>query len=409
MLLFWRIRYLDSRDKQFNDRDLWLDTGTLDPTLKAQVELCHDLDEHGQRRGMLRHRHLFKEERHSDAELKEKYLRCGRFSCVSIHEYFEDENCNVLPSKRMAEILTGSPTAIMLPPGVKQYDIDFRLADKRPILIDQISINTDQLNVLGYCARDLNEMMTSSFLKEGPGTLTGSSNSAPLIQTAVSDEEIRSFVTIFRRLYMENEPANFMKAIAVFGDVVAGFPLANYVKGIAGEYVSDLGEKPDFVPFIGNDKVAFTRKRLIDVFLYTQYAHQPDERRTRQYQECLASVGGRSSILTWLFLSEMWQCALHMSNAGGIAAHVLERYCKHHGVSSGVLPSVGSINPQIGALEKKEARRARLLREKTEELSMLIWQKNGRPEGGPSQYLQQARQELDGATHAGDQCREVAQ
>jgi hypothetical protein len=26
MLLFWRIRYLDTRDKAFKDRDLWLDT-----------------------------------------------------------------------------------------------------------------------------------------------------------------------------------------------------------------------------------------------------------------------------------------------------------------------------------------------------------------------------------------------
>jgi hypothetical protein len=30
MLLFSRIRYLDTRDKQFRDRDVWLETNDLD-------------------------------------------------------------------------------------------------------------------------------------------------------------------------------------------------------------------------------------------------------------------------------------------------------------------------------------------------------------------------------------------
>ena len=53
MILFWRIRYLDTHEKQFKDRDLWLDTGTLDDTTKVAVELACELKDIGHRRDML--------------------------------------------------------------------------------------------------------------------------------------------------------------------------------------------------------------------------------------------------------------------------------------------------------------------------------------------------------------------
>ena len=39
MILFWKIRYLDRTDKQFKNRNLSLDTKTLDVATKAAVEL----------------------------------------------------------------------------------------------------------------------------------------------------------------------------------------------------------------------------------------------------------------------------------------------------------------------------------------------------------------------------------
>jgi hypothetical protein len=37
MILFWRVRYLDYQEKNFKDRDLWLDTAILDSVTKAAV------------------------------------------------------------------------------------------------------------------------------------------------------------------------------------------------------------------------------------------------------------------------------------------------------------------------------------------------------------------------------------
>ena len=48
MLLFWRIKYLDSRDRQFKDRDLTLDTTTLDAVDRAAIEaICGAWRLHG--------------------------------------------------------------------------------------------------------------------------------------------------------------------------------------------------------------------------------------------------------------------------------------------------------------------------------------------------------------------------
>jgi len=381
MLLFWRIRYLDSRDKKFEDRDLWLDTDTIEPVAKAAVEAIHDLKDSRSRRKMLRYRHLFRE-RTSSISLSE-YL-CGHndsISTIFILDYFEDEN--------------GKELTNIFPPGTKRHDMEFALADKRPIPLDKVSLSKDYLNILGYFTRDLREMLSSAFYKNGPGQLThfSGSSSSPTLRTAVTDEEIRSFVTIFRRLYMKNEPGNFLKAVAVFGEALQEHPLANWIKGIAGEYEKELSEKPDTMP-IPRDRVTFSRKCLIDVFLYTKYAHQPDKNRERQFIEYLAAVGNQNPLLTWTFLTELWMCSLHMRNAGVYIADFFDRYCQYYKISPPILASVSSDNPGIGTLEKKQDREERILKEKAEELSQSLWAAAGNPAGGPGQFIDQALEQL---------------
>ena len=397
MLVFWKIRYLDARDKKFKDRNLWLDTGSLDPVTKAAVELCNEVKDSGSGRNMLRYRHLFREYDYSRTELNERFRRHGSMSSVCLPDYAEDENGNELTNKQMAVILTGNPNANMFAAGAKQHDIDYVLADRRPVPIDQISLCQEQLNVLGYFDRDLREMLASAFYRDGPGTLTRCGDKFPRLQTAVTDEEISSFVMIFRRLYMKSEPAGFLKAVSLFSNVIEDYPLCGWIKGVGGQYEKELAKKPDFVPFAGGENCCFSRKRLIDVFLYTQYAHQPDERRARQFQECLASVGGRRPLLMWLFLTELRTCSLHMRNAGVIIADFYDRYCQYHKVSCDVIMSMCSNNPGIGTLEKKESRQARILREKAEELAMTIWKNSGRPEGGPTHFINQALEQLKAA------------
>jgi hypothetical protein len=231
---------------------------------------------------MLHYRHLFKDIQLTEDTFQTLCERHGGIRSLFIPDYFEDETGKELTSRQMATVLTGNPDSILLPPGAKQYDIDYILSDKRPIPIDQVTLSQEQLNVLGYFARDLRELLTSTLYKDGPGIITGYAGNINVLKTAASDEEIRSFVTIFRRLYMEKEPANFVKVLGLFHNIAHGYPLGQWVQGISNEYQEGLKESPECIPMCGLGKLPFSRKRLIDVFLYTQYAHQPDGRRTQQ-------------------------------------------------------------------------------------------------------------------------------
>jgi len=394
MLLFWRIRYLDSRDRTFKDRDLWLETDTLDPATRVATELCAQLQDSGREREWLHYRNLFRQEKLTAEEVNERWRRHGGMASVLMHDYFEDENGQELSPKRMGEIVSGSPDAIMFPPGARQHDINYAISDKRPIPVDQITLSPDDLRILGYFVRDLREMLSSAFFEDGPGRLTSVDRANPVLETGVTDEEIRSFVMIFRRLYMKGDPAGFLKAVEVFAGVTQGYPLAQWIAGIGAQYNAKLERPPDLIPCVGGENLTFTHKRLIDVFLYTKYLHQPKPERTRQFQECLAAVGGREPLLTWLFLVTMWECSLHMRNAGVIIADFFDRYRQVHGDAGNVLVSVARVNPGIGRVEKRADRERRLVDEAVTRLAEQFWEEAGRPACGPSGFEEIASRSL---------------
>ncbi|MCA9112099.1 MAG: DUF2934 domain-containing protein [Planctomycetaceae bacterium] len=401
MLIFWRIRYLDRAARQFNDRDLFLDTSTLPPAQRGAVELLVESEDTHNERELLKFRTLFREESATDWS-DERISAAGEFKGISLLDYFEDENGNELTHAEMGPILTGSPTAVLVPSGAKQHNIDYMLSENRPVPVAEVALSDDEVRLFGYFVRDLHELQDSALMKDGPGKVSRGGNLPPLtnddyhFETAVSDDEIRSFITIFRRLYMAIEPANFLKSVALFDKILDDHPLGKLATGMAGEYEKRLKSVPDFCQRRTDTSVTFTTKRLIDVFLYTQYAHQPDERRQRQFKECLQQVGGQSNFLTWQFLTEVWCCALEIGNAGRIIAQWFSRYCDHHCVAPDVLNSLRTEISGLGSAEKKEVREARLFQEKVEELAMELWREAGEPEGGPVQFRLLAQEQLKG-------------
>jgi hypothetical protein len=395
MILFWRVRYLDSRDKTFKDRDLYLETTTLSPARKAAVELCHELHNFKPDRKMLKYREHFVEKDYSTNEVA-KLAELDGYGGVSFRsDYFEDETGKEITRNQIAAVLSGNPNVVSLHSGASQDDVGYILSEPKPIEIGKLTISAGDLESLAYFVRDLNELEGSALFAEGPGQLKGVMDAESSYHSAVSGEEISSVVTTFRRLYIEGEPHNFMKSVELFARVVGDYPLVKWVEGVANEHFAKRSMKPDFVPLIGHENWTFTRKRLIDVFIYTKYAHQPDERRTKQYAECLKQVGGSEQVLTWLFVCTVWHAVIDMLNAGRVIRKVYQAYCRQHGLAPKILDSVSKENPGIGTLEKKQQARQRLTTKKIEELAKALWEENGRPKGGFEQFLEQARKELD--------------
>ncbi|MGD0516770.1 MAG: hypothetical protein ABSA26_04475, partial [Thermoguttaceae bacterium] len=312
-----------------------------------------------------------------------------------IPDYFEDENGNELTLKQMAVILTGNPEAIMFPSGVRQHDIDYMLSEYRPIPLDKILILPDSLEILGYFVRDFKEMEASAFFnEEGGGTLGGSSFGGPVLRTAVSDEEVRSFIMIFRRLCITNERFTFWKARNIFNQYLRDYPLAKWVKGAAKQYQKYLNKVPSENPFVAQCTFPLTRKELFETYFYTHYVHQPDEKHEQLFQKCLDALDNKLPVLTWLFLTELWYCGHKMACVAQVITGVYDRYCRCHHVSPNILKSISECNPGMGILEKKYEQRDRIVQKKCEELALSLWNANGCPEGGPDQFLDQAKQRL---------------
>ena len=399
MLIFWRIRYLDRADNQFKDRDLVLDTNTLPPAKRAAVELLIEAKDRRSQCELLKFRSLFTEEPFGNVDMA-RINAAGGGNSFSLTDYFEDETGKEITLAEMGPIVTGSPTAVLVPYGAKQHDIDYMFAEPKPIPVGEVALSSTEIRLLGYFVRDFQELRDSALLKDGSGTISKGGTLPVLVngdyhhQTAVTDDEIRSFMTIFRRLYMAKEPSNFLKAAEVFEKCLGDHPLGKWVKGASVEYEAHLEAMPEFRPFMQGTTLTFNVKRLIDVFLYTQYAHQPDDKRQRQFTECLQQVDGKRNFLTWLFLTEVWQCGLEIGSAGRVIADWFKRYCDHHRITPDVLSSLRTEHTGLGTAEKEEVRKARLFREKVEELELELWKQAGKPEGGPVQYRMLAQEQL---------------
>jgi hypothetical protein len=193
---------------------------------------------------------------------------------------------------------------------------------------------------------------------------------------------------------MKNERFNFRKAAKLVSDTLDSYPIGKWIQGAVEKYEQKLDGRPDLIPFLESHSPVFSRKHLIDVYLYTRYAHQPSEDRERQYRECLAAVGSQREVLTWLFLTAIWECTVAMMESGRVIVGYFSRYCEHHGVTPDILDSILRDNPGVGAAEKQEARTERLLGEKAEELAKAMWESKGRPDGGYLQFVDEARERL---------------
>lgn len=363
MMIFWRIPILGPTMTRVGNRDLWIDTRTLEPIARAQVELWCESDDRERQIGASKFRSLFTDTKPDGPD------SCSERGFV-IRDYFED--------------VEGRPIWLH---GQSAEEVQPRHVE--PVQ----KVSTSDLQLLGDFVRDYGELASSSLFEEGPGRLSWSGTSSPTLETAVNDEEIRSFVTVFRRLYIDKEPANFAKAAEVY--YRNRWPMFHFVQSQADQFAKELQEPPEVPALVSKGMVSFCRKRLLDVFIYTRFAHQPSASRTRQYHECLEEVGGEASVLFWLFLNQAWAASLLIANAGKVIAHAFGDYCMLCNEAPPTLQTPGRDHPGIGAMEKALAQRERRLHEKAAQLAATLH--GGTPESQSQDRIREARALIEGS------------
>lgn len=394
MLLFWRIRYFDRRDMEFKNRDLYLDTSTLKPKERIAVEAIREMRHLGREHEILRYRHLFIESpsyieslhKESPLAIIDKY---GRYDSFGLLNYFENEIGEPISLDEIGSIKFGTTNLISIPPGVNSRDVYLSVSASTPFQFEMISLTDDQLRILSIFLHDINEMLKSAFMEEGPGSITYVPGEAPILTTSVSAEEISSYVIVFRRIYMKNEPANFFKAVNAFCAGVGKHPLVDSIRTFERDY-RDLLESYANGDFCLSRPCQFHNKRLIDIFLNTQYAHQPRPDKEQQFMKALDEAGS-IDVLKSLFLDILYNLSILVTNAGKGMALFYYQYCQYHKIDPNKFHSLSNKPFGIGHEPKLSEKMKAILERKATELAEVLWAEAGKPPSGQACFLDKAK------------------
>lgn len=337
MNLFLKIKYFDRNDKKWKDRELYLNTECLDPIKKFEIEFLIENKLLNIDRTILKYRHLF-------TDKPKDYSPNGIFIGSCLCDYFENE---------LGEEITGFHK--------EKHNIELPITPK--------SITPDEIKSFFYFIRDVKELTDSSFIMNASNSILVCTPQFKL-KTAVNKEEIRSVLTIFRRLYLKKERAEFTKIASKFAELLDSLTLHKWIKGIIIKYENQLNSKIN-PKFIINQKftINFNPKLLIDVFFYTQFHHQPCQKREEQYKKCLKEVNQNEDVLAYLFLTEILTISTYFENLWRIINPWFLTYCNQNQIKPDTIDSFGTQLHGIGTVEKNEDRSKRILDKKIKQLT----------------------------------------
>lgn len=396
MIIAWRVLCFDRQTRQDSEKWLHLDTRTLPPVQQAAVELTMDTREYNDR-SMVKFRNLFAYTPDLEGKWGDGRVRS---TTLHVHDYLEDEHGKEISHRERVEIVTGKKGFVLVPQGAKQHDIDYMLSERQPFDFAATTLDDKQIDQFRYFIRDLDEMKASAFLREGSGTISIplENRSAAVLETAVSSEEIAAFIQTFRRLYMTEEPANFIATANTFVRFVRPHPVAKYVDACKTEFTKFLTSivKPR-CPV--EKQVTFTVQKLLNAHIYTGYAHQPKGKKWKEdenYIACLNEVGNVPDVLMFLFLGNVELCAKQISAAGKMIKTWFEAWEKHHVPQRPFVDSFGKVHTGLGSAETRDEKIKRVFAEKVQALAKKLWEQNGSPMGGHLPFMEQAMSALKG-------------
>ena len=307
MIVRWNVWCFSRANKDFFNRSLVLDTASLDPIARSRVEMCLEHQD-SQDRAILKYRHLFNE---GDLPSYEGEPWHDSFKCFSILDYFEDEDGKEITPTECAQIKTGNENVVAIPPHYRPHDIALCLSDNSPLPDkpeDHIHVSQADIDTLAYFVKDVAELKGNAFYGSPPEL-----HSVGGIYTVstIPVEHIVSFVTIFRRLYMQKERGNYNNACTVYARHYLNKRLTDWITAERRLYNKFLAAKARRMIMIGGEK-SFTNRVLIDTMLTVRFAHQPKDDLHPQYEACLQEAGDPPR-LEWMFYQAIHEAALYYS------------------------------------------------------------------------------------------------
>jgi hypothetical protein len=340
-------------------------------------------------REILHYRHLFQP---IVEPIQESWIADGSHDnerLVTVYDYAEDAEDKEISFTEMARAVTGNPDVLVVPPGMRSHDIQlYYLAKNTPLPpnpLDQIHLTQQEIDTLAYFLRDATELKRERFYCNPPSF--HAQGDQQWVET-IAVENIRSFVIVFRRMYMDGEPGNYAKACDVYTKHFLNKRITDWISAEKRLYEQFLCGRASLFPGLG-PPYSVENKPLIDAFLYTKFVHQPQERRIKQFQTFLQEVGNADR-MEFACYNAMLELTRYYSRLQWVLANELPGYLNH----TGAKPSFDS-PPFVneggrGSRLTKEELEARQLHDRAEKLGYELWTKDGKPDGELPQYVVRA-------------------
>lgn len=403
MIFFWKIRYFDRGDKEFKDRCLYLDPETIPIQDLACIEFLSETRKHNWDRKILKFRHLFREvSKNERKKLWHKHCSSG-IETILLDDYVEDEDGNVIALQEALRIKYGNPNLVLVPQGMSKHLFKYLNAPDPAFDISQITLSEKEIDAFLAFSRDYNELKDSTFRKDFSSLSLHVENEIYDIRSSFTDEDIRAFVAIFRRLYKanDNDPGHYENVCKVYQEKIQ-HPSARYLEVECNKFQSlkesTLEKSPDNSVLLSpiRELISFGQinelsvEKFLDTIIYTRYLHQPKKSRKELYQTILNSIKKeeKEDILNWIFLSLMNSLSLHIINTGGMLEYAINRYLETKNTEMAHIPQMTSLG--IGKKESYEEKKKRIVDKKITELSEALWKQDGNPACGLSGYKKQA-------------------
>ncbi len=318
----------------------------------------------------------------------------GGLHCIAIEDYCEDGDGNGLTIENGIRIVMQNEDLVILPSGTRAHDVALAFTDNSPIPEDPLSyfqFTQSEVNGLALFLRDIKELRQSPFYQRHS---TMHSFGSQLRLETISVDLIRSFIVVFRRLYMtgKHDVGNFRDSCDVY---CARFWNKRLIDWVAEERrLYDEFLHGPAAEFPGTQPVySFSNKRLIDVFLYTRFAHHPDETRTRQLRQMRVEVGSED-LLEFMFYTAVQHAAMIYCNVSQYIAFEMDGYWKVGGLhpTADVTPFCNGADRGV-LLTAEEEVRDRLMK-RAAKLGEELWKNAGSPSNELPQFVQDAIQHL---------------
>ena len=308
MIISWCVRYVDRKTKATNnhyecdieslignsvfkkgERFLYVNTDDLSPKDKIAFDIAiKRYDELKDASYFIKLREFFVEGDYK----KIPNITCVK--CITAHNYFEDEDKRPLTFTQFIAALEDKSERIMtfnrvwvpkdLPENVAR---ELNIAELIKIKESDFNFSEENIETLNtYVTTALKLKNSSLLIQVNPIVLSITGQNFSVVKN-MTDEQFNASLLEFRKLWMQNEPGNFIKTVKILTDKrIVLHPLKNYIAEVKKQYDAILGKTVSINETTGivfsktfmNPSWLPSGDELIRAMIYVDCIHSGDKR-----------------------------------------------------------------------------------------------------------------------------------